>query len=193
MSLSPRQNLCLEARMWGGTKSPPSQPCGDPAGPALPWRRLHKPTVAHLIISKLQARRRRGHCQRHGSPRRVHSAIFMHRSHIPTISFLHPSKTQLTTRTVNNLHAACGPLMGKGPFTLIPISSPPGAAQTQALCLIRIRSLLLLLHFFSIKLHLHSIILRQSHPAHFQPPTGLLGLITDTSSYRVLKKKTCRN
>lgn len=40
-------------------------------------------------------------------------------------------------------------------------SSPPGAARTRALCLIRIRSSLLLLHFFSIKLHLHSIILRQ--------------------------------
>lgn len=105
-----------------------------------------------------------------------------------------PVKTNAPPALLIPQNAACGPLRGEQ--TLYPpshqqpswscLSTSPVPYQNQIIAFI-------ITFFFSIKLHLHSIILRQSHPARFQPPTGLLGLITDTSSYRVLEKKTCRN
>lgn len=76
----------------------------DPRGASSALRQLHKPKLACPIISKRPARQRRGHCQQHGSHRRVQAAI--HRFHLPAVLFLYPSKTQHTAHTVNTPHVS---------------------------------------------------------------------------------------
>lgn len=117
-------------RQCGRYKTPPSQPCRDPCG-ASSALEAAPPAHAHLP-HHLQATSK-------VTPRTPSSAWLSPCTALTSLPS--PSCIPRAAHAVNALSDG-------EPFTLIPISSPPGAARARALCLIKIRSLHLLLHFF---------------------------------------------
>lgn len=103
VSLSPCQTSASK-RECRDTKSPSSQPCGDPCGASSALEvaaQTHTCLPHHLqATSKAMLRTPPAAWLSHG----VHAAVPVHRSHLPTVPFLCPSKTQRAARTVNTLH-----------------------------------------------------------------------------------------